>query len=174
MYPKGETKVKTWLKFLIVTVLVAIPAIPLGQMIWPAAAEGDGHAAMTLATHQLVLFIIFSVIEALALGLGVAFLVFGLPFARRLSGDSGWLSWAVYLSIAWSLISWWPHDGFHRSGPSIDGLLALEYGFHATLIAGGAVLVVAFIRAANRLTAAEQPESRVAVAEPRLGSTATS
>ncbi len=167
---------KTWLKFLIVTVLVAIPAIPLGQMIWPAAAaEGDAHGAtMALATHQLVLFIVFSIIEALALGLGVAFLVFGLPFARRLAGNSGWLSWAVYLSIAWSLVSWWPHDGFHRSGPSIDGLLALEYGFHATLIAGGAVLVYAFIRTANRLVAAEQPESRVAVTEPRLGSTVTS
>lgn len=166
---------KTWLKYLIVTVLVAIPAIPLGQMLWPPAAEGgDGHAAMTMATYQLVLFIGFSIIEALALGLGVAFLVFGLPFARKLAGDSGWLSWAVYLSIAWSLVSWWPHDGFHRSGPSIDGLLALEYGFHATLIAGGAVLVYAFIRTANRLAGVEQPESRVAVAEPRLGSAATS
>ncbi len=166
---------KTWLKYLIVTVLVAIPAVPLGQMIWPPAAEsGDGHTAMAMAAYQLVLFIVFSIIEALALGLGVAFLVFGLPLARRLAGNSGWLSWAVYLSIGWSLVSWWPHDGFHRSGPSIDALLALEYGFHATLIAGGAVLVYAFIRTAHRLAGVEQPESRVAVAEPRLGSTATS
>ncbi|HEX8219418.1 MAG TPA: hypothetical protein VF914_09410 [Chloroflexia bacterium] len=167
---------KTWLKYLIVTVLVAIPAIPLGQMIWPAAAaeSGDMHAAAPMATYQLVLFIVFSIIEALALGLGVAFLVFGLPFARRLAGNSGWLSWAVYLSIAWSLISWWPHDGFHRSGPSVDVLLALEYGFHGTLMAGGAVLVLAFLRTATRLAGAEQPESRVAVAEPRIGSTALS
>jgi hypothetical protein len=167
---------KTWLKFLIVTVLVAIPAIPLGQMLWPVpvAESGDMNMAMPAATYQIVLFIVFSIIEALGLGLGVAFLIFGLPLARRLAGNSGWLAWAVYLSIAWSLVSWWPHDGFHRSGISVDGLLALEYGFHVTLMAGSAVLVYAFIRTATRLAGADQPESRVSVAEPSYGSTATS
>lgn len=165
---------KTWLKFLIVTVLVAIPAVPLGQMLWPAATEaGDPNAAMQMAGYQLALLIVFSIIEALALGLGVAFLVFGLPYARRLAGNSGRLSWAVYLSIAWSLISWWSHDGFHRSGVSMDGLIMLEYGYHATLIVGGAVLVYAFIQLATRTAEALEPESRVAVAEPRYGSTAT-
>jgi hypothetical protein len=56
----------------------------------------------------------------------------------------------------------------------VDVLLALEYGFHGTLMAGGAVLVLAFLRTATRLAGAEQPESRVAVAEPRIGSTALS
>ena len=36
---------KTWIKVLLVTLLVGIPAVPLGQMIWPPAG-GSGMGSV--------------------------------------------------------------------------------------------------------------------------------
>src|SRR5689334_15350506 len=101
---------KTWMKFLAVTLLVGVPAIPLGQVLWPARMDSMGMAANP-TTIQMVLLIALSVFEGLVFGAGIAFLLFGLPLARRLAGGSNRLAWLVFVSIAWYMVSWWPHDG---------------------------------------------------------------
>src|SRR4051794_3790463 len=135
---------KPWLKILIVTLLIAIPAVPLGQVLWPA---GDATAGSGGMPAYLPFLIIISVFEALTFGLGIAFLIFGFPLVRRIGVWSPGYTRAVFLSIAWFLVSWWPHDGFHRSlGVNMWGLVAIEYAFHLTLMAAGAILALGFVR----------------------------
>ncbi|HMA37844.1 MAG TPA: hypothetical protein VKY74_25560 [Chloroflexia bacterium] len=143
---------KPWFKILLVTLLVAIPAVPLGQALWPAPAITPGSGGMP----AYVPFLIFiSIAEALSFGLGVAFLVFGLPLIRRVRVWSPALSAAVFVSIAWFLLSWWPHDGFHRSlGVSMWSLVAVEYTFHLTLMVAGGILALAFARLAQQAAGA--------------------
>ena len=52
--------------------------------------------------------------------------------------------WA-FLSIAWLLFSWWPHDSLHvANGINLSGLLVIEYVFHVTLMVAGAILAYFF------------------------------
>ena len=126
---------------LIVIVSVGV-TMALGSKIWLPA---PGMPTPTAA--QMPFFIGLALAESLAFGLGVAFIVFGMPLVRRVSGLSRGLGWAVYLSIAWLLVSWWPHDGLHRhNGENVQGLLFIEYGFHLTLIVAGLVLAYAYVK----------------------------
>lgn len=87
-------------KFIITALIFAIPAFFLGHVIWPDPAN-----AILPSSIQLVLFIILSVLESLLFGIGVAFLSFGWPLVRRTTENRSWAT-AVFLAIAWSLISW--------------------------------------------------------------------
>ena len=83
------------------------------------------------------------VIPALSLGLGVAFLLLG----RRLvttEGSPG-LSIATFLSVAWLLISWWPHANFHRIANGWANLLLVDYFFHTTAIIAAVVIAAYFL-----------------------------
>jgi hypothetical protein len=110
----------------------------LGQVIWP-----PDPASPTPSGGQLPFFILLSVFEAAAFGLGISFLLFGFPAILRLARSSRLRAWAMYLSVGWFLVSWWPHDNLHlHNGMDLQGLLYIEYGFHVTLIL--AALVLAF------------------------------
>lgn len=146
---------KAWMKVLLVVLLVGIPTIPLGQLLWQAP-----HDPMNMGPEpsgmQLALMIGVSVFEGLGFGLGIAFLVFGYPLVQRLAGGSRGLALATQVSITWWLVSWWPHDNLHRTMDSDYGaLIAVEYGFHVTLLAAAAVVAYAFVRALPRL--AQEP-----------------
>jgi hypothetical protein len=154
---------KDWLKVLIITVVVAAASVPLGQVIWPAAAGSELPSGI-----ELPLFIILAVIEGITLGLGISFLLLGWPLVRRIT--NGYRSRAVlcYLAIAWLMVSWWPHDGFHRSiGEDTPKLLMVEYGFHVTLMLSAIVLGYTFVtllrdrlpaRSENKVAAPSQVE----------------
>ena len=132
---------KPWVKVLIVTVLIAAPAMMLGPVIWPPA---EGGPAPTGA--QLPFFIFLALMESLLLGLGISFLLFGLPVVRRVSSDSRARAWAMYLCIGWLMVSWWPHDNLHiHIGENMQGLLYLLYGFHFTLIIAALALAYCFV-----------------------------
>ncbi len=131
---------KTWMKVLFVTALFGVPAFLLGPVIWPPAAGGPEPSA-----GQLPFFVVLLAIEALAFGLGISFLAFGLPLVRKAAGGSRLRAWAMYLSIGWLLVSWWPHDNLHIHTESLQGLLYIEYGFHMTLILSGLVLAYSFL-----------------------------
>ncbi len=95
---------------------------------------------------QVPLFMILGVFEALLFGLGASFLIFGYPLVKAIAPASSGLTLAAYLSIAWLLISWWPHDSLHiHSGMALNALLAIEYGFHVTLMAAGLILAYFFL-----------------------------
>ena len=85
---------KTWVKVVLVTVPLAVATMVLGPVIWPLAEGGAQPTA-----GQLLFFIALEAIQCVAFGLGVAFLVFGLPTVRRASPNSRLMAWAMYLSI---------------------------------------------------------------------------
>jgi hypothetical protein len=73
-------------------------------------------------------------------------LVFGFSAVRGASPNSRLIAWAMYLSIGWLLVSWWPHGHLHQvMGENLQGLLYIEYGFHVTAIIAGLVLAYGFL-----------------------------
>jgi hypothetical protein len=146
---------KPWVKVTLVTVILGIAAMALGPILWPIAEGGPQPTA-----GQLVFFILLEAIQSLAFGLGVSFLLFGLPTMRRASPNSKLMAWAMYLSIGWLLVSWWPHSHLHQVvGENLQGLLYIEYGFHVTLIIGAVVLAYGFV---SLLRQQSKPTTRVA------------
>ena len=135
----------TWPRVLLVTLLAGVPAF-LGSVLWPPP---PGMPSPT--GGQLALFIFLLALEALLFGLGVAFLLFGLPLVRRLTGASARGAWATFISIGWFLVSWWPHDNLHiHTGPDLGTLLFIEYAFHVTLMLAALVVAAAFLRLLRR------------------------
>jgi hypothetical protein len=129
---------KLWIKVLFVTLLFGVPAFIVGPLIWPPAVAPE--------SNLLPFFLFLSCAESLIFGLGAAFLIFGWPQLRQRAGGSRLLTWAMFISIAWLLISWWPHDKLHAFNKTQEGLLFIEYGFHLTLFIGAAILAYGFIR----------------------------
>ena len=155
---------KTWLKVLLVTLVVAVPAFVLGPIIWPPDPHGTAPAGL-----QLLLFMILAALESLTFGLGVAFISFGLPLARRVAGKSRAHAWTAFSATAWLLISWWPHDNMHiHNGGNLAGMLVIEYLFHVSLMIAGAALAYALVQALQRATrerASGQPSARMATGD---------
>ena len=127
---------KTRLKWLLVTVLVAVPAFLLAPVLLPPAEGGPAPTA-----GQMPFFLFLGVTDAVLLGLGVSFLLFGFPVLRKVSPNSKGRAWAMYLSIGYLMVSWWPHLGMHASnGLDLQGLLYIDFIFHLPLEIAGAVL----------------------------------
>ena len=96
---------------------------------------------------QLYLFVLLNILEVVTFGLGVSFLAFGWQYIRAISPVSRGLTVASFVSTAWLLISWWPHDSLHLhiGESSLGSLLAVEYGFHVTLMIAGVILGAFFL-----------------------------
>ncbi len=129
---------RLWIKVLIVTLVVTAAAFMLGPAIWHPVG-------LKPSAGQLPFFMVVSFVEALALGLGVSFLIFGLPLVRRVSAGSKLRAWLMYLGLGWALVSWWPHGNLHMSnGDNMQRLLYIEYGFHVTLVISAAIVAYCF------------------------------
>jgi len=136
-----------------VTLLVAVAAFllashgPLGQALWPAPVP-----LVTPPTEfEVMLFMLLDVFDALALGVGVAFILFGWSTVKRVAAPSMGRAAIMYVSTAWFLTNWWMHDNIHMvTGLRPGGLLATEYAFHVTLMVSGAALAYAFATAAKQ------------------------
>lgn len=116
-------------------------AFSLTFVIWPHPADAPVPPA-----GLMPVFIGLGIVDALAFGVGVAFLIFGFPVLARIGG-TGPLTWAAYLGIGWSLVSWWPHLNMHRvNGASFEGLLTIDIIFHLPLIAAMVILAAFFLR----------------------------
>ena len=130
---------KLSVKVALTVLAVALPAMVLGPIIWPPADAGVEPTGM-----QVVLFVILAVGDALFLGLGMAFLIFGYPVLRRVSPESRVRAWAMFVSVGYLLVSWWPHLNMHAAnGLDLGGLLVIDYVFHLPLQIAGAVLATA-------------------------------
>ncbi len=130
---------KTSLKMLLITLIVGVPAFFLGPVIWPPSPDIHPTAA------QMPYFLALSAVEALFFGFGVAFIFYGFPLVRRIAQLEKKAAIAMYVSLAWILVSWWPHDNLHiHNALDISGLIVIDYSFHFTLIIAGAVLVYSF------------------------------
>ena len=138
--PRGAPGVRRlWVKVLIVTLLVTVSAFLLGHAIWHPVGLAPSPA-------QQPFFMVVSLFEALALGLGISFLIFGLPLVRRVPADSKLRAWLMYLGLGWALVSCWPHGNLHMSnGDNMQRLLYIEYGFHVTLVISAAIVAYCFL-----------------------------
>ena len=131
---------KTRTKAAIITTLIAVPALFLGPVIFPPADVG-----VEPTSAQIPFFMFLGLTDALLLGLGVSFLIFGYPVLRKVSPDSKARAWAMYLSIGYLTVSWWPHLNMHaHNGTDLRGLLVIDYLFHLPLEIAGAVLAYCF------------------------------
>src|SRR4028119_1226851 len=138
---EGGYIVKTSTKVALVTAAVGVPAFFLGPVLFPPADVGVEPTA-----GQLPFFIFLAVGDALLLGLGVSFLLFGFPVIRKVSPDSKTRAWAMYLSIGYLMVSWWPHLNMHASnGLDMGGLLYIDLLFHLPLEVAGAALALSSI-----------------------------
>lgn len=130
----------TWVKVLLVTVLVAVPALILGPVIWPPVEGGPSPTAT-----QIPFLLFLNLVQAIVLGLGVSFLAFGLPVVRRISPGSKVRAWAMYLSIAYLMVSWWPHINMHvHNGTDLQGMIYIDYLFHLPSMVAALVLAYCF------------------------------
>ena len=146
----------TWKKYLLVTLAVGLPATALSLPLWPP------QPGVEPSPLQTALFFGIFAAEGLLFGFGVAFVLFGRPLVRAVIAAAGVRSWPVFVSLAWTLLSWWPHDGFHRASPlgDLNATLRIDYAFHLTLIVAAVVMArffLATLRAAARATARPAP-----------------
>ena len=142
-----------WLKCVLVAVPLAIlallagPGAPLGGF-WAPSLEAQALVA-TATSFQMVSFVLLKIAEAVTFGIGVAFLLFGYGSTRAASPALGR---AAHLAIAWLLLNWWPHDSLHMhfEGGTAGALLAIEYGFHFTLMIAGGILAYFFAKVVGK------------------------
>jgi hypothetical protein len=133
---------KTSVKVALLTIAIAIPTIPLGQILW-RTPEGAGPGPSPVL---LPFFILLAAAEGLAFGFGAGFLILGWPLVRRATREAGVATMPVYLAIAWSLMQWWPHSNSHRViGEDYLKLLLVDYGFHVTLMISAAIIARFFL-----------------------------
>ena len=137
---------KTSYKIAIVAIPLAIATFVLGRIIWPEMPGMPGPSS-SLVPH----FMLIGALESISFGIGIAFLLFGWRYARSAKTKFGNMAIATFLSIAWMLISWWPHDNMHRVNgmDNFSGLLRIEYIFHLTLVLAGFIVACFFWRIAK-------------------------
>lgn len=140
-----------WVKVGGLTIVLAViafllsPNAPFGSF-WAPDAHMPGPS-----TGQLPFLILLNITEVVTFGLGVSFLVFGYPMVQAIAPASFGLTRAVHLSIAWLLLSWWPHDSLHvHNGVNLGGLIVIEYLFHITLMIAGVILAYFFLTLQRR------------------------
>ena len=138
---RSTTRRSTWVAVVVLTLIIAVPAFLLNPIIWPPAPGGPAPTAA-----QIPYLLALDVMQAVFLGLGISFLIFGFPVMRRISPDSKTRAWAMYLSIGYLMVSWWPHIGLHVSNAPDDlqGLIYIDYLFHVPLMIAGAILAYCF------------------------------
>jgi hypothetical protein len=137
------TERSTWTKVVAVTLIAAVLAMVVGPILWPTS---DPPLFPEPTATQLPFFIVLQVVTCLTFGLGVSFLLFGLPVVRKASADSKLRAWLMYLSISWLLVSWWPHGHLHQhNGHNVQGLLYIEYGFHVAPMLAGLIVAYCFL-----------------------------
>lgn len=129
-------------KALLITIIIGAIALPLGYQLWPVATD------LGTPTESLMpYFMIVALVESLAFGAAIAWLVLGFKWAKKAAKKSMIHVWALYISIAWQLGSWWIHDHLHQAMHMGDWhfLLYIEYTFHITLIVTGVVVALAIL-----------------------------
>jgi hypothetical protein len=136
-------------KFFLVALVFAIvaflfgPMAPLGSLVWPPPVQ----LASAPTGAQEGLLMLLGIITSAAFGIAIAFLTFGWPAVRSVMYPRRGLAVGVFVSLVWVLGNWWLHDGLHLvTGLDPGGLVAIEYGFHVTLMMAGGTLVYAMIQ----------------------------
>ncbi len=132
-------------KFLLISIPTALVAFFSGQALWPDTAD-----SFTVPLYYLPYFVLLGEVQAALFGVGIAFLVLGWPLVRGVD-DGKPLAVATFISIAWMLIAWWPHDNLSRSvGVAVPNLFYFESAFRLTLILAAATVASYFWKTVKR------------------------
>lgn len=133
-----------WLRALIVTIVFAVIALLLTPILWPF----DPWMSPPEALMPFFLFV--SLVEALVFGIGIAFIAYALPRVKFLKEKYQARAFWSAISVAWLLVSWWPHDNFHRFiGMDASKLIYLEFGFHLTVILASLIIAYTLVTLAQ-------------------------
>ncbi|MBI3335504.1 MAG: hypothetical protein HY001_03330 [Candidatus Portnoybacteria bacterium] len=125
---------------ILMTLFLGVPAFFLGKVIWPDLPDAPQPSAF-----QLPFFIILSALQSLLFGFGVAFAIVAWPWVKK-SADNIWRTRAMYFSVVWILVQWWPHDNLHRwNGFDLQGLLFIDYAFHLTVMLASVIILSFFV-----------------------------
>jgi len=125
----------------VVTLVLTVAAFIVAPVIWPLSPD------IVISEAEVPFFIFLSLVESLSFALGISFLIFGWPLLAKqgVLGDS--LRVAMFVSVFWLLVSWWPHDNMHAAaGHDIGALLFLEYAFHFTAMVAAAIVAYGFYK----------------------------
>jgi hypothetical protein len=122
----------------LVATLIA-PSGPLGGFWAPV------HGAPKPSDAALAGYVAERTIENVAFGIGVAILLWRRRWFAERTSDQLRASTA-WLAAVWLLASWMPHGSLHMHiGMQPDGLLIVEWIFHAGAIAATAALLWALL-----------------------------
>jgi len=158
----NEFTLPAWLRWLLVSGLAAIAAVPLSFVIWRAPS-----GAVAPPSSLLPYFVAIAVvIPALAFGFGVAFLLLGRKLVHLERAPR--LSRAAFLGIGWLLVNWWPHSNFHRVASGWTEIALVDYFFHTTVIIATCVVAAFYLKIVSerQATARVEAEARVRASAP--------
>ena len=145
----------------VITLVVGLPAFFLGRIIWP-----DTPSSIVVPPNLLPFFLVPALLEALAFGGGVAFLLLARPTAAH-EARSQPLTTAAYVSTAWLLLAPWLHGNLHRHlGFDLASIARIEWAIHLTMLLAAVILalfvarLVHIARPTHRSTAHAAASSR--------------
>jgi hypothetical protein len=135
------------------TLLVTVLASAFTDTLWP----GSTDLALVPGPWSS-LFDGLYLIEVVAFGFGVTFLVLGGPLMAR-QGRGPVVTGLARVSVAWLLAAWWPQDNAYRVARPHDwpAQAALVYGYNVTLIVAALVVLVFLARRPVRPTGPDGP-----------------
>lgn len=137
-----SSRFASWRWAAVMAIGVAVISLPLTSFTYAALRLPP---APLPSAWQLPGLLLNTMITRLALGAGVAFLIYGSP-SEGSPLAAGRIRLLSYLSIAWCLICWLPYQQIDYLIPhSAYGQLALGYVFHVALIASAAILATFFL-----------------------------
>lgn len=141
-----------WWFLVLVTLAVGLPAFLLGRVVWP-----DTPSSVVVPAELVPYLALPSLLEALAFGGGVAFLLALGPVVRR--AGSG-LALAAYLGTAWLLMAAWPHGNLHRSlGFDLASIARIEWTIHLTALLAAVVVALFIARTLRGLRPVPHPRA---------------
>lgn len=129
----------------IVTLVGAGVTFPLTFLVWPPMVPPGAPTKVQIFGYGLL------VAESLAMGAGIAFLLFGYPAVKRLPVSPP-LATASYVGIGFFLTNWWTHDHLHVVSFTLpfDQFLwmsvAIDYVFHIGMMLFAGVVALFFVR----------------------------
>jgi hypothetical protein len=141
-----STKLKVILTVVAFTVIGFLiqPPTPIGAQIWPPSADIPAPEGA-----QVPLLMLYGLVAAIGFGIGIAFLLFGRPLVASLGLAAG-MTTAMHLSVFWFLGNWVVHESLHiANGHNMWGLIALEWGFHATMVLAGVIIILGLLQVAR-------------------------
>ena len=122
-----------------ITISIMIPAFIAAPILFPPVELDEP------IEPYLPHFILFALVDAFILGLGIAFIIVTYPRVRDARPTRKSRVTLMYFAIAYLLGSWWFHSNLHiNQGFNLFALVLIDYGFHVPLMLAGTAVAYGF------------------------------